>query len=118
MPRPPAWLPFAAKCAMGLLAASCGDDPAAAEAGPGADDGTPLSYEPCLTGQRVGSFNIALTDQYTSVGGKVFDAVAPRDMPVEVSSESDCTLFTTPVMQCNPGCEPSTQVCGTDNQCL
>jgi len=118
MPRPPTWLPLAAKCAVGLLAAGCGGDPAAAEAAPSADDGSPLSYEPCPTGRRVGSFNIALTDQYTSVGGKVFDAVAPRDVPVEVSSERDCTLFTTPVMQCNPGCDPSTQVCGADNQCL
>jgi len=116
--RPPARLPFAVHFAMGLLAAGCGGDPAVAGADPGADDGSPLSYEPCPTGQRVGSFSIALTDQYTSAGGKVFDAVAPRDVPVEVSSERDCTLFTTPVMQCNPGCDPSTQVCGADNQCL
>lgn len=111
-------LPFAVKCSVSLLAAGCGGDPSAPAADPGADDGTPLGYQPCPTGQRVGSFIIDLTDEYTSVGGKVFDAVAPRDMPVQVSSLGDCTLFTTPVMQCNPGCDASTQVCGPDNQCL
>jgi hypothetical protein len=118
MPRPFSWLPLVAQCAVGLLAAGCGGDPAEAAPDPDAADGSALSYQPCPTGQRVGSFVIDLTDEYTSVGGKVFDAIAPRDVPVEVSSAGGCSLFTTPVMQCNPGCDPSTQVCGADNQCL
>jgi hypothetical protein len=124
MPRPLLWLPRAAECAvLGLFAGGCGGDPTATSIQssapePGAEDGSPLSYQPCPTGQRVGSFVIELTDEYTSVGGKVFDAVAPRDVPVEVRSDGDCTLFTTPVLQCNPGCDPSTQVCGAGNQCL
>jgi hypothetical protein len=118
MSRPLVSLPLPAHCAMSLLAVGCGGDPAGAASDPGADDGRPLSYEPCPAGERVGSFVIELTDAYTSVGGKVFDAVAPRDVPVEVSSEGDCTLFTTPVMQCNPACDPSAQVCGAGNQCL
>ena len=118
MPRPLVWLPFAARCAVILLAAGCGGDPAASGPDPGPDDGSPLSYQPCPAGQRVGGFVIDLTDEYTSVGGKVFDAIAPRDVPVEVTSQGDCQLFTTPVMQCNPACDPSSQVCGAGNQCL
>jgi hypothetical protein len=116
------WPGFAATLAAlsGSLGA-CGGN-GAAQAGPGGteddSDATPLSYEPCTAEQRVGSFTIGLTEQYTSVGGKVFDAVAPRDVPVAVASEGPCTLFAAPVMQCNPACDVSTQVCGEQNQCL
>jgi hypothetical protein len=118
MLRPLLWLPFLAPCFLSLLAAGCSGGPPGAAPDPGADDGGLQSYQPCPAGQRVGSFVIELTDEYTSVGGKVLDAVAPRDVPLQVSSEGDCSLFTMPVLQCNPGCEPSSQVCGADNQCL
>jgi hypothetical protein len=104
----------------GALGGCGGDEPAQAvpdDTGDGSD-AAPPSYEPCAPEQRVGSFTIALTEQYTSVGGKVFDAVAPRDVPVEVVSDGPCTLFAAPVMQCNPACDATSQVCAEGNQCL
>jgi len=76
-----------------------------------------MSYEPCAAGQRVGSFSIELAEQFTSVGGKVFDAVAPRDVPLEVASEGACKLFAAPVLQCNPPCDATSQVCAEGNEC-
>jgi hypothetical protein len=105
----------------GSLGAGCGggDDPVEPGAGDrGGNDLTPLTYEPCAAAERVGSFTIELTDQYTAVGGKVFDAVAPRDVPVEVATDGPCTLFAAPVMQCNPACDATSQVCAEGNQCL
>jgi hypothetical protein len=118
MPRRPFWLIFAAiGVAGGGLGAGCAEaEPACSEPDDGGDD-VPLSYEPCAGGQRVGSFTIELNQQYTSVGGKVFDAVAPRDVPMEVASEGACTLFAAPVLQCNPACDATVQVCAEGNQC-
>jgi hypothetical protein len=95
----------------GVLGAGCGGP-----ASPTTLDG-PILDQPCAAGQRVGSFSIELTDQYTSVGGKVFDAVAPRDVPVELAADGACTLFAAPLLQCNPECDATRQVCAEGNQC-
>lgn len=80
-------------------------------------DATLGSYEPCSAESRVGAFVIELGDGFTSVRGQVYDAVAPRDVPVQVAAEADCRLFTAPTVQCNPGCDVSSQVCAPGNQC-
>lgn len=80
-------------------------------------DATLGSYEPCSPAGRVGSFVIELGDGFTSVRGQVYDAVTPRDVPVEVAAEGDCRLFTAPTTLCNPGCDVSSQVCAPGNSC-
>jgi hypothetical protein len=80
-------------------------------------DATLSSYEPCDAASRVGAFIIELGDGFTSVRGQVYDAVTPRDVPVEVAAEGDCRLFTAPTMLCNPVCDVSQQVCAPGNQC-
>lgn len=80
-------------------------------------DATLGSYEPCSADSRVGTFIIELGDGFTSVRGQVYDAVTPRDVPVEVAAEGDCRLLTAPTVLCNPGCDVSSQVCAPGNQC-
>lgn len=80
-------------------------------------DATLRSYEPCSPAQRVGGFVIELGDGFTSVRGQVYDAVTPRDVPVEVAAEGYCRLFTAPMLSCNPVCDVSSQVCAAGNAC-
>ncbi|HVZ36577.1 MAG TPA: hypothetical protein VG963_29305 [Polyangiaceae bacterium] len=77
-----------------------------------------LPYQPCALDQRVGQFSVALTDRYTSVSGQVFDGLAPIDVPIEAAAEGGCRLLQTPVVQCDPACQASTQACGAGNQCV
>jgi hypothetical protein len=65
----------------------------------------------------VGAFVIELGDGFTSVRGQVYDAVTPRDVPVQVAVEGECQLFTAPSMMCNPLCDASSQVCTPGNLC-
>lgn len=80
-------------------------------------DATLEAYEPCSAEQRVGSFVIDLGAGFTSVRGQVYDAVTPRDVPVEVAAEGECRLLSAPTLTCNPGCDVSSQVCAPGNVC-
>ena len=119
---------------LGLLCAACGSDSsddAAAGAGgtgggaagtsAGGGGGVPaseLAYAPCPSETDVGGFSIELGDGFTSVEGRVFDAVTPSLVPTELMREGDCRLVTLPNLLCDPGCPPTTETCGADNQCI
>jgi hypothetical protein len=77
---------------------------------------TLASYEPCSPERHVGSFFIELEQDFTSVRGQVYDAVTPRNVPVQVAAEGECQLFTAPLMQCNPICAAG-QVCAAGDVC-
>jgi hypothetical protein len=61
---------------------------------------------------------IELGDGFTSVDGRVFDAITPSLVPVELASEGDCRLVELPNLLCAPACPASTQTCGENNQCV
>lgn len=77
----------------------------------------PLEYEPCPVEEHVGGFEVVLEDEYTSVGGKVFDAVDPLTAVIEVAAEAECRVVREPQFNCEPECGP-TEVCGADSTCV
>jgi len=112
-----------------LIAACSSDDgePAAAPSGGSGGtggsestggDAANIPYAPCSAAASVGGFELVLDPEYTSLEGKVFDAVDPRLVDSEVASEGACRLVTPPSLLCDPGCAPSTEVCAPANQCV
>lgn len=81
-------------------------------------DAASIPYAPCSEAASVGGFTLELADDYTSLEGKVFDAVDPRLVRTVVASEGTCRLLTPPSLLCDPGCATSTEVCAPDNQCV
>lgn len=102
----------------GAAAASGAGGSAASAAGASGGPAAELPYQPCPAESAVGEFTIELGDGFTSVDGRVFDAVTPSLVPEELASEGDCRLLTLPNLLCEPACPPTTQTCGEGNQCL
>jgi hypothetical protein len=102
----------------GLALAAVGCGASGEKAGTAGPPASQLPYTPCALDQRVGQFSIELAERYTSVSGQVFDGLAPKDVPVEVASDTDCRLLRAPQPQCDPGCEPSTEACAEGNSCV
>lgn len=112
-----------------LIAACSSDDgepSASASGGSGGNggaaspsgDAASIPYAPCSAETSVGGFELVLDPEYTSLEGKVFDAVDPRLVNGEIASEGTCRLLTPPSLLCDPGCAPSTEVCAPNNQCV
>jgi hypothetical protein len=104
-----------------LACGSGGDsDPDGAGAGSSGQSGEArlLPYEPCAPQGKVGQFVIQLDREYTSVQGKVVDAVVPNEVPRELQSDGACRLLKPPRLLCDPGCPVSTQNCAENNQCV
>ncbi len=68
---------------------------------------------PCADEARVGGFEIALRDGFTSVQGQVADGVVPLDVPVVDLAEGECRLLRPPSLFCEPGCGVG-ETCGPD----
>jgi hypothetical protein len=66
----------------------------------------------------VGEFAIELGADYTSARGKVFDGVTPSLIPETLEREGECQLLRLSPQLCDPLCPVSTQICGSDNQCV
>lgn len=77
-----------------------------------------LPYAPCAGERRVGEFLIERAEDYTSVEGKVYDAVTPGRVPQLERSEGECQLFSLPVYTCSPGCPVSTEACSAEGRCV
>jgi hypothetical protein len=101
-----------------------GDGPAAAGGAGGVGQGQggvaaiELPYSPCDEAAVVGQFVIALGAGYTSVDGKVTDAVLQSQVPDELAREGDCRLVEAAVTTCTPACPVATQVCDRSNTCV
>ena len=86
------------------------------------DDGPP-DIDPgprelaCAESELVGTFEIALAEQFTSVQGKVVDAVDPRLISVLTDSVGDCQLRVPPTLFCDPTCGADT-TCNADAMCV
>jgi hypothetical protein len=76
-----------------------------------------LPYAPCDAAVRVGQFVIALGPGFTSVDGKVADAVSSQ-VPDELGREGDCRLLKAALTTCTPACPAATQVCDRSSSCV
>ena len=121
--RCPRWR--ALSCIVLIVACSSDDgepSPTGGAGGTGTEapsgDAASIPYAPCSAETSLGGFELVLDAEYTSLEGKVFDAVDPRLVSTEVASEGGCRLVTPPSLLCDPGCNPSTEVCAPGNQCV
>ena len=110
--------PLVAVLALNLLLAGC-----ATEEGPGPSpelesEPPDMPYAPCASEQQVGEFTIERGLDYTSVEGKVYDAVTPNRVAQLEAREGECQLLSLPAFLCNPGCPVSTETCGPDSRCI
>lgn len=93
-----------------VLAAGCGSD-----GGVSIDPGERAGH--CADDTRVGAFEIALNDGFTSVQGTVADAVAPTQITEVVATEGDCVLVQPPALFCDPVCGSGT-TCDASGSCV
>jgi hypothetical protein len=77
----------------------------------------PLSYAPCLLGERVGGFEVTLAEAYTGVNGQVANGVVPGNIPQVVAESGGCALLQASALFCDPPCVPG-ETCGTDGACI
>lgn len=77
-----------------------------------------LPYAPCDEAVAVGQFMIALAEGYTSIDGKVTDAVLSSRVPDELGREGDCRLLAAALTTCEPACPFATQACDRSNTCV
>lgn len=93
-----------------LLLAACGSSDGVA-IDPGSRDGH------CDDATRVGGFEIALADGFTSVQGSVADAVAPQQIMEVVAEAGGCQLVRPPSLFCDPVCASGT-TCDSAGACV
>jgi len=108
--------PLLAVLPLTLLLAGC-----ASEESPGPElqsEPPDMPYTPCASEQQVGEFTIERGEDYTSVGGKVYDAITPNRVAQLEAREGECQLLALPAFLCNPGCAVSTETCGADSRCM
>ena len=72
---------------------------------------------PCDAAVRVGGFEAALNEQFTSVQGTVADGVTPFLVPNIVAEEGQCRLLSPPSLFCDPSCGAGT-TCDADGLCI
>jgi hypothetical protein len=77
-----------------------------------------LPYAPCDEAAVVGQFVILLGAEFTSVDGKVTDAVLSSQVPDELGREGDCRLLKAALTTCTPACPVATQVCDRSSTCV
>lgn len=77
-----------------------------------------LPYAPCDSEQRVGEFIVETAEDYTSIEGKVYDAVTPNRVPQLLASEGECQLLSLPQYSCTPACPVSTETCSVEGSCV
>jgi hypothetical protein len=77
-----------------------------------------LPYAPCDEAAVVGQFVVALGQGFTSVDGKVTDAVLSSQVPDELGREGDCRLLKAALTTCTPACPVATQVCDRSSTCV
>ena len=94
-----------------LVVAACGTSPAG-------DAGTPepFVYRRCAETTRLGGFDVSLEDGYTSVGGRVYDAVLSTRVQDTLATEGACRLAKAPPVSCDPACTGG-DVCGVGDVC-
>lgn len=96
--------------ALGLAACLSAEDTPPPD-DPGVADG------PCPAATRIGGFETALRDDFTSVQGTVASGVTPIFVPEQVAEAGECRLLRPPTLFCDPACDPG-QTCDADGTCI
>ena len=104
---------FPALLALSLLACSGGDDD---DGGPDAGNEPITLRGTCDEADHIGAFQVAVSPDFSSVDGQVFDAVLPVTIRDEVSVEGDCRLMRRLNLFCDPACSGA-EVCDHDGTC-
>ena len=102
--------------ASGGTAAVAGSGGSPAQAGAAGAAVTDLRG-PCADGTRLGGFEAMLEQDYTSIRGKVLNAVVSSAILTELASDSGCKLVKAENPYCSGGCD-SGQVCSSDAKCV
>ncbi len=92
-------------------ASACGSGSSQDPLDPGTEDGV------CEASTLVGSIEATLAEGFTSVQGKVVDAVAPSLVPEEVEVQGPCRLLRPPTLFCDPACAAGT-TCDSTGTCV
>jgi hypothetical protein len=80
------------------------------------DAGVPSGVA-CDRSERIGSFNLALANSYTTFRGAIASGVSPTGVPEVLGSEGSCELLGAPNLFCATPCASGT-VCAGENQCV
>lgn len=95
------------------LTVGCGGD-----APTRADAAADVSLDgPCARDRRLGSFEVALRLDVSTVTGEVRDGVIPVTILEETRAEGDCTLLRRNNPFCDPACTPG-ETCDFDGTCI
>jgi len=97
---------------LGACGGSSGDDD---DTSPDAGADTPRGA--CEAADKVGSFEAQLNDGYTSVQGRVSNAVTPYAVPDVIATADTCRLLRPPSLSCTPACEVGT-TCDATGTCI
>lgn len=74
-------------------------------------------YAACAQEEHIGGFTVTLAEEFTSVGGHVFDGVTPNLIREVVAVDGDCELTRAYPFVCDPMCE-SGQSCSAEEVCV
>jgi len=112
--------PLCAVPALSLWLVGCATEQSPGPGGGSELQGEPpdMPYAPCASERQVGEFTIERGADYTSVEGKVYDAITPNRVAQLEAREGECQLLALPAFLCNPGCPVSTETCGADGHCM
>jgi len=73
----------------------------------------------CPLQNRLGDgFKASVGEEYSVVDGKVTDSVLPISILEEIGREGKCKLLKRNNPYCDPGCDPSSEVCDLDGKCV
>jgi len=72
----------------------------------------------CEMGERVGSFSLELTDEYTSFRGAVSDSVSPLSVFEIVREQGGCRVLTARSLFCSTPCAAGVEICAGDDECV
>ncbi len=79
--------------------------------------GTSEAYLTCERSNYVGGFTLALTEEYTTIQGRVADGVDPISVSDVSMNSEGCEFLRPPQLFCSPGCTGG-ETCSTDGSCV
>ena len=72
----------------------------------------------CDAANRMGTFSILLSDDYTGLSGSVMNGVTPSSVPEVIAESGTCALLGPRQLFCDPACTALGETCGTEGVCV
>jgi hypothetical protein len=76
-----------------------------------------VDYSPCAVDTLVGSFEVTLEEEYTTLQGRVESGVVPYRVPEVIAAGGTCAFYQPPSLFCDPPCG-SGNTCDSDGECI